>query len=159
MNPTTLSELHIRQAFDADATALSRLICKNAQGLLKPHYSPLQLATFERYYSPEAMLEKEKKQTIFCAEIKGELVGTIGLERDFVVGFYTEVSLVNQGIGSALLDHLENFARKNGLGVIQLSASPVGVAFYERRGWQKLQDITVDYFGVGFDETLMKKAL
>jgi GNAT superfamily N-acetyltransferase len=105
------------------------------------------------------MREKLQKQLIFCAEINNELVGTIALEDDFVVGFYTEVSKVNQGIGSALLDYLENYARAQGLNEIRLSASPVGVHFYERKGWKKIQDMVVDYLGVGFEETLMQKIL
>ncbi|MBS7786971.1 GNAT family N-acetyltransferase [Flavobacterium sp. CYK-55] len=159
MNHQSNSAIQIRRATSADAQKLSRLIDENAQLLLKPHYSALQLEIFLRYYSTQAMHEKLKKQIIFCAEINHQLVGTIALEGDFVVGFYTEVSRVNQGIGSALLDYLENHARTQGLDKIQLSASPVGVHFYERKGWKKMQDIVVDYLGVGFEETLMQKCL
>ena len=159
MNHQPNSALQIRQATSADAQKLSELIDKNAQLLLKPHYSALQLEIFLRYYSTQAMLEKLQKQIIFCAEINNQLVGTIALEGDFVVGFYTEVSRVNQGIGSALLDYLENYARAQGLNEIRLSASPVGVHFYERKGWKKIQDMVVDYLGVGFEETLMQKIL
>ena len=110
MNHPLNSALQIRQATSVDAQKLSELIDKNAQLLLKPHYSALQLEIFLRYYSTQAMLEKLQRQIIFCAEINHQLVGTIALEGDFVVGFYTEVSSINQGIGSALLDYLENYA-------------------------------------------------
>lgn len=159
MNLQPNSALHIRQAKANDASKLSHLIDQNAQLLLKPHYSALQLEIFLRYYSREAIIEKLQKQIIFCAEINNELVGTIALEGDFVVGFYTEVSRVNQGIGSALLSYLENYASHQNLNQIRLSASPVGVQFYERRGWKKIQDMVVDYLGVGFEETLMQKTL
>lgn len=159
MNHQPNSALQIRPATSADAQKLSELIDENAQILLKPHYSELQLKIFLQYYSTQAMLEKLQKQIIFCAEINNQLVGTIALEDDFVVGFYTEVSRVNQGIGSALLDYLENHARAQGLNQIRLSASPVGVHFYERKGWKKVQDMVVDYLGVGFEETLMQKTL
>lgn len=157
MDNPSISALKIRKATATDVQKLSQLIDENAQILLKPHYSELQLEIFLHYYSPEALLEKLNNQIIFCAEINNDLVGTIALEGDMVVGFYTEVSRVNQGIGSALLDYLENYARNIGLKEIQLSASPVGVYFYERKGWQKVKDQVVDYLGVGFEETLMKK--
>lgn len=153
------SKLKIRLATAADAHKLSQLIAQNAQLLLKPHYSEEQLKTFLQYYESEVILEKMTRQTVFCAEIEGEIVGTIALEGKFVMGFYTQTHLVSQGIGTILLKHLEHYAQSQGLSKIWLSASPIGVSFYQNRGWIKVKDFVVDYLGVGFEETLMKKIL
>ncbi len=151
--------LHIRKANQNDAKSLSELICENANLILKPLYNDLQWSVFIQYYSEGVLLQKIETQTIFCAEIDGTTVGTIALDDDFVLGFYTKVTHLKKGIGSLLMIHLENHARENGLKTLQLAASPVGVDFYLKNGWIKIKDINISYLGVDFEETLMKKKL
>ena len=81
------------------------------------------------------------------------------LDGDFVVGFYTRVQQVGQGIGKLLMTHLEEYARDKGFATLQLAASPVGVTFYYKHGWKKVNDVTLEYYGVAFQETLMIKML
>lgn len=149
----------IREASLQDAQQLSDLICENAHALLKPHYSDKQWEIFIKYYSVEAMTEKLQRQAVFCAEADGKIVGTVALEDDWVFGFYTRRQYVNQGIGKRLMTHLEHYARAQGLDTLQLAASPVGLAFYYKHGWQKVRDFTAYHYGVGFEETLMTKSL
>ena len=149
----------IRRAFESDAEELSRLICENAKAMLAPHYSKEQWDIFITYYSPEVIRKKINQQIVFCCELKGKIVGSVALDNDFVVGFYTHLEYLHQGIGTALMNHLEAFASEKSLKEIQLAASPVGLNFYIKNGWQKVKDITIDYYGVGFEETLMVKRL
>ena len=135
------------------------MICENAEAMLKPHYTQQQWEVFITYYSLEEMTEKIKTQAIFCATWNNEIVGTIALTDDFVVGFYTHLSHLNKGIGSKLMKHLEEFALTRNLQEIQLAASPVGLRFYYKNGWEKIKDYILTYFGVGFEETLMVKKL
>nr|WP_295877178.1 GNAT family N-acetyltransferase [uncultured Chitinophaga sp.] len=149
----------IREASLPDAKQLSDLICENALALLKPHYSNEQWDIFIRYYSEQVMTEKLQRQAVFCAEINGEIVGTVALEDNWVFGFYTRLQNVNQGIGKRLMTHLEDYARARGLDTLQLAASPAGLAFYYKHGWQKVKDFTAYHYGIGFEETLMTKSL
>jgi GNAT superfamily N-acetyltransferase len=153
------NKLTIRLAVDNDAESLSQLICTNANAKLRPHYSNDQWYIFKKYYSPEAIRNKMKKQYIFCAQLNGEIVGTIALDEDFVVGFYTRLEYLNQGIGKMLILHLEKFAMAKGLKVIQLAASPEGLSFYYKHRWKKINDITIEHYGIGFKETLMAKQI
>jgi len=154
-----MSSIHIRKAQPSDAGVLSELICENALAFLQPHYSPEQWEIFIRYYSVPVMAEKIASQAVFCAEKEGVIVGTVALDGDFVVGFYTRVQHVSQGIGKLLMTHLEEYARDKGFATLQLAASPVGVTFYYKHGWKKVNDVTLEYYGVAFQETLMIKML
>jgi N-acetylglutamate synthase-like GNAT family acetyltransferase len=154
-----MTRIYIRKATINDAKNLSELICENAQQILKPHYNVEQWNIFIKYYSIEVMTKKIESQVIFCAEKDGEIVGTIALDGDFVVGFYTRLKSMNQGIGKKLINHLENYATNNGLKKLQLAASPEGLVFYYKNGWQKVKDFVIEYYGVGFEETLMIKEL
>lgn len=95
------------------------------------------------------------EQYIFCAEFNGNIVGTIALDKEFIVDFYTRLEYLNQGVGTSIMQHLEKFALDIGLNKIQLAASPEGLSFYYKHGWKKVKDITVEHYGVGFNETLI----
>jgi GNAT superfamily N-acetyltransferase len=152
-------DLQIRRARLTDAAALSELIGETAGKLLKPHYSEEQWNIFIRYYSEADVLEKISQQAVFCAEIDGTIVGTVALADGFVLGFYTRVHHVGQGIGSRVMEYLEEYARGIGLSRLQLASSPVGLAFYYKHGWVKVRDIVAVHYGVGYEETLMEKVL
>jgi GNAT superfamily N-acetyltransferase len=152
-------EIKIRPAYDRDANKLSEMICENARAILLPHYDEKQRTIFIQYYSPEVMREKISRQFVFCAELDGQIIGTIALDKDFVVGFYTRLQNVNQGIGKTMMKFLEDFALMKGLKKIQLAASPEGLSFYHKNGWKKVRDIIIEHYGVGFRETLMVKEL
>ena len=151
--------LLIREAVVEDAEALSQMICENAYALLKPHYSEEQWDVFLKYYSPVVIAEKIKRQTIYCAIDEKTVVGCAGLNQDFVVGFYTRLDKRNLGIGKLLMNYLESQARMKGLKALQLAASPEGLGFYYKNGWEKVRDFETDHYGVQFQETLMVKNL
>lgn len=152
-------QIEIRTAQDNDAEKLSKMIYENAQPVLFPHYNDKQRAIFILYYSPEVMRKKISRQKVFCAELNGEIVCTIALDKDFVGGFYTRLQFINQGIGTIMMQHLEEFALKKGLAEIQLAASPEGLSFYYKNGWKKIRECVIEHYGVGFEETLMSKNL
>lgn len=152
-------EIAIRRAIEHDAPELSQMICANAKIMLAPYYTKQQWDIFITYYSTEALRNKIQQQIIFCAELNGMIVGCVGLDSDFVVGFYTHLNYLNQGIGTRMMKHLEEAALERNLKEIQLAASPVGLHFYLKNGWRKVRDIIIDHYGVEFEETLMAKKL
>lgn len=154
-----MSQIYIRKAEITDAKNLSELICENAQKILKPHYNQKQWEIFSRYYSIESMTDKIKNQVVFCAAHDDEIVGTIALDGNFVVGFYTKLQSMNQGIGKLLITHLEKHAANSGFEKLQLASTPEGLAFYYKNGWQKVKNFMVNHYGVEFEETLMVKEL
>lgn len=149
----------IRRAVARDAETLSHLICENARVTLDPYYTPLQMHTFIRYYAPEVVREKIGRQAVFCALEGDQVIGTVALDGDLVVGFYTKHTHLGRGIGAMLMRDIEAYARAQGIEVIQLTASPVGAAFYYKQGFEKVDDYIFNYLGVDFEETLMRKHL
>lgn len=122
---------------------------------LKQTYS----ASLSEIPTEQALTEKIDNQTVFCAEQDSQILGTIALDKDFVVGFYTRLQNLGQGIGRLLIAHLETYATSKGIGALQLAASPEGLAFYYKNGWEKIKDFIIEYHGVGFEETLMTKKI
>ncbi len=149
----------IQIALPTDADEISNLILQNASFFLKQYYSDQQWIVFLNYYSPTVVLQNIQNQYVFCAKYDGKIVGTIALDKNYVVGFYTHVDFVKHGIGCSLLEHLENFAKKLMYREIILASSPIGKEFYIKYGWEIDEETTVYYQGVGFEETIMKKQI
>lgn len=154
-----ISPLTIRLATSTDADVLSKLILNNAKLFLKPYYSTQQWDVFENYYSVETVEQKILTQKVFCAILNGNIVGTIALDKNYVVGFYTHIDAVKKGVGSTLLHFIENEAKAIGISELFLASSPVGVLFYQKHEWQIVEEIAIEYIGVPFIETIMKKQL
>jgi GNAT superfamily N-acetyltransferase len=152
-------KLFIRSVTKADAKELSELTINNAEMYLKPHYSAEQWNVFIQYYSISVLEDKIERQDVFCACIENEIIGTIALENDFVVGFYTKKGYLGQGVGRHLMNHLEDFARQKGISKIKLAASPIALDFYHQNGWITIKECAIPYMGVDFIETLMDKDL
>ena len=152
-------EIIIRVAETKDAAAISELILENAKATLAAYYSPEQWNVFVQYYNEATVGNKLAGHLFFCAEQNHEIVGVIGLDRNWVVGFYTKATLLNKGIGSILMNYLEDYAQKNGISRLKLASSPVGLEYYYKKGWTKIKEAKLKYLGVEFDETLMEKRL
>lgn len=149
----------VREAVPGDAQAVSKLILENAAATLLDYYSPEQWQVFLKYYDPETVRQKLTNHQYFCAELDNEIIGVIGLDRNWVVGFYTKATMLKKGIGTLLMNHLEEFARKNGIPKLKLASSPVGLEYYYKKGWTKIKEAKLKYLGVEFDETLMGKTI
>ncbi len=149
----------IRPAVAADAEALSHLILENAHELLMPYYNEEQWIAFSKFYSPDEMQKKIAEQRIFCAEVDEQIAGTIALDKNLLVGFYTNIHFLNKGIGKMLMEYIETLTVKEGITELELTASPLAVTFYDKMGWTRIKVNTYYYFGVGFEETLMIKNL
>lgn len=152
-------DISIRKSNINEAIELSELILDNATYFLKPIYTQEQWNVFIQYYSIEAILNKIESQDVFCAIKENKIIGTIALDCNFVVGFYTHIQYLNQGVGKELLFFLENYAKEKGLKKIRLASSPVANGFYEKMGWIVLDVLVFEYLGVGFEEALMEKTL
>lgn len=154
-----MQNLIIRKADFNDAQELSELAIATAKKELKPYYSKEQWDVFVKYYSTKVLITKIEANDVFCACLGNEIVGTIALDKDFVVGFYTKVNHLGKGIGRLLMEYLEEHARSKGLQKIGLAASPIATGFYTKLGWQTVEECNFEYLGIDFLETLMTKNL
>jgi GNAT superfamily N-acetyltransferase len=153
----TIATLTIRPAAEEDARAMSALIRRNADAVLAAHYSPEQLAAWKRYNTPARVRRRIRERATFCAFRAGRLCATIALRETELVGFYVSPGARGQGIGKALLAHLEAFAASSGINALHLTATPAALDFYLQNGWRAEHAVVVSILGVDFHETFMSK--
>lgn len=152
-------QIKIRHSLPEDAELLSDLIMENSRVNLLAHYNEEQWKAFNKYYSAKNLSEKLIEWEMYCAMLEDKIVGTIALHKNFIVGFYTRLGYQGKGIGRILMKFMEGIAISKGFKEIQLAASPEGLSFYYKNGWEKIKDTTFFYFDEPFEETLMKKKL
>lgn len=128
--------LQIRPYRSTDAEAVSAIIRRTMQISNSADYSPERLQPLIDYFSPAKVEQINRSRTCLVAEANGQLVATAALEEDEVVTFFVLPAEQGRGIGSALLQRLEAYARNQGIAELRLDASLTGAPFYARHGFQ-----------------------
>lgn len=151
--------IKIRAAELNDAKHLSKLIQENAIVILSEFYTDEQMKAFLEYYNTSRMQERIINQNVFCAVQEDVIVGTIALDNEFLVGFYTRIENLRQGIGHLMMTFVEEYAKSKGLTELFLTSSPFAEKFYLKNGWTSIKAEVYQYCGVDFAETLMSKKI
>ena len=128
----------IRPADQTDAEAITMLIRRTLRVSNAADYSVSEINRVYAGFSRERVLARIRSQDVFVAEIDGEIVGTVAYARGQLWALFVSPERQRLGLGTLLVDHIEDFARQRGLEKLELSASLTGVEFYERLGYQRL---------------------
>jgi GNAT superfamily N-acetyltransferase len=177
INPT------LRKATLADVPELQALIARSARGLSTADYRHSQIeGALKGAFGVDTQLLTD--QTYYVVEEAGQCIGCGGwsfratlfggdarAERDStpldpktqaakIRAFFVDPSHARRGIGSLLLEHCENEARRLGFSQVELMATLPGAKLYAARGYV---GAALVHFDVGSGETIefipMRKAL
>jgi len=151
--------MQIKEANINDVRKISYLIKKNTDKVKENNYTNEQITVWKNYNSPAAIKKSLFERKIFCAFQNDKLVGTIGLEENEVVGLYVSFNKRGQGIGRALLRHLEEYANNRNIQELTLCATPSALNFYKNNGYEVEKEVVVKISGVAFYETRMTKKI
>jgi len=142
-----MNELAFRTATVADLPAMLRLLADDdiaqARGGYGAEVTPAAAAAFRD-------IERDPSNELWIGESDGELVAMLqltlipglsrgGMRRALVEAVRVRADRRSQGVGAALMRHVEERARAAGCGLIQLTTDRQRLAahrFYERLGYQ-----------------------
>jgi GNAT superfamily N-acetyltransferase len=141
----------IRIFAPGDLVAVQRLIGHTIDSSYRGVYPERAIRFFRQFHSAEAILARHRDGTMLVVERRGEVVGTGALVEREITGVFVRPDLQGQGIGWRVMDRLEAVASAAGHRSVSLSVSLPSRAFYERRGYEVLEALSVD---VGAGETL-----
>jgi GNAT superfamily N-acetyltransferase len=127
----------IRAFEPRDAEAVSALIRHTMRTTNVDDYPLERLQPLMDYFSPEKVLLLSGERCCLVAEVDGEVVGTVALEEAELCTFFIHPDYQRMGIGSQLLTAIEGVAVAAEIKAIHTDASLTGVAFYEKRGYQR----------------------
>lgn len=134
--------LNIRRARQEDKEAIWRVHGEAIRETCAGHYPPEVIEIWAGRLRSEKYAEAIDKYEFFVAEEDGVIVGygELGQEAGEIQGLY--VSPAGRGVGRKLLSKLEETARAHGLKSLSLTSSLNAVRFYERAGFEAVEELT-----------------
>lgn len=145
--------MEIREATPADAEAVREIHAESIRGLGPGAYSEEQVEAWAAgCESADYTVGIESAENRFVVAEDGEELhgfGTLSFDAPEeyeasvdgeVTGVYVRPSSARNGVGSAILDDVERYARERGVRTLGLSASLNAVPFYEARGYDRIRE-------------------
>jgi N-acetylglutamate synthase-like GNAT family acetyltransferase len=131
----------IRNAKNADAPAISRLIIGTLRVSNARDYSPEVINNVEQSFSPQAILQLLTQRQVLVATIDSHVVATASLDQDVVRSVFVEPACQGKGIGSQLMTSIQSIAKTNGLDLLRVPSSITAEGFYASLGFEKIRDV------------------
>ncbi len=154
--------LSIRVAVDDDATAIWRVHTAAIRRTCAGHYPPEVIAAWVERLKPESYRGVLRRGGVVIAEDDAQVVGfgQIDLPNGEIQAVYVAPEAQGQGVGAALLAHLEQLASGQGTSRLTLKATINAECFYAARGWRTIgRDVHKITQQVGLKCIAMEKQL
>lgn len=136
------SALAIRRARPADAVAIARLFHNTVHRVNARDYRPDQLRAWAPRVYPEGFWKRRLRRwrVVVAVDASGLLVGFAELDASGAIGcLYVHHERQRQGIGAALLRHLERQARRAGIRRLGADASVTALPLFRALGFHTVR--------------------
>jgi GNAT superfamily N-acetyltransferase len=152
--------LKIRVVRADDAAAIIEVFRSSVRNIARRDYTQDQILAWAPDEIDIAGWEGYATRRAFIAEDEKGAAGFADLEDDGHVDMmYVHARCQGKGVASALLSHLELVARSMGIQELYTEASITARLFFERRGFQLVEQQIVSIRGQNFINFRMKKRL
>jgi putative acetyltransferase len=136
--------IRVRQAAQEDREAISSVYVSAIRELAKTHYTAEQIEAWVGSRRPEYSQSTIEAGRTYVAEYEGQIAGygIIELETEQVQAVYVSPDHARKGIGTAVLQALEQAAVLAGIVTVRLTASLNAVGFYQKAGYLEVARTT-----------------
>jgi N-acetylglutamate synthase-like GNAT family acetyltransferase len=130
----------IRRAISSDADGISSMIVRALRETNNRDYPPHVIAAVAENFSPERVATLLTTRQVYVAVVDGAIVGTASLDGGAIRSVYVDPVYQRRGIGTQLMDILENTAREQSIAAIGVPSSITAEGFYRKRGYVFVRD-------------------
>ena len=151
----------IRRATAADAPALAELYRGTIHAVNSRDYNAEQVAVWAgRSQRLDSLLKRIEEQYFLVAEEDGLLTGFGSITATgFLDMLFVHKDHQGQGIANALVDMLESYAVRNDALLLSADVSITARPFFEKKGFEVVQEQQVEVDGVLLTNFKMRKDL
>ena len=107
-------------------------------------------------FSPNFLIELSKEREFFVAIENSKIIGTITIINDYIGTVFVTPEYHCKGIGTKLMETIENLAKERKIEKLRLQSSINAVNFYEKLGYKKGEQSQSEEYGIIYE---MSKAL
>ncbi|MBD3328633.1 GNAT family N-acetyltransferase [Candidatus Peregrinibacteria bacterium] len=137
--------IRIRKFRQRDAQELSALICNTLRLINIRDYSEETIEKMCIHFSPEKLTKIAKDRVCFVAVNENRIIGTASLKDNIILTVFVDAEIQGKGIGSKLINKVENLALKNGYKKVKVPSSLTSVKFYEKLGYSQVEQTDSDF--------------
>lgn len=148
--------IEIREFKDQDALEASDLIRKTLSEENSKFYPVSVIKFMVNEFTPRFLVELSKEREFFVAIEKSKILGTITLIKDYIGTVFVNPDYHGKGIGTKLMEAIENLAKERKIEELRLNSSINAVDFYEKLCYKKGEQSQSEEYGVTYE---MRKAL
>lgn len=152
----------IREYRDADIPIVARLYYDTVVNVNARDYTSEQIAAWSPAVWPDTFWRERfaGAYKVFIAEIGTKIVGFSEYHADgHVDTFYVHHEHQGQGIGTRLMQRIEEEAAKTGVRKLYLEASITGRPRFAAMGFSVVREFTKEHRGAVFHQAMMEKEL
>jgi putative acetyltransferase len=133
----------IRRASMKDRKAVLKVHASSIRGICKSHYSEEEIKVWLEVARSKSAKPIPDSYIVLVAEEGREVVGfaMLDVDKKEVTSLYVHAEHGSQGIGSSLLNKLEDEAREKGINSLQLRSTLNALSFYEEAGYEAKETI------------------
>ncbi len=131
--------MRIRKFKKEDAKSVSNIIRKCLKEVNIKEYSKKVIISLCNFFTPALIISNSKNRTIYVVTEKGKVIGTASLKGDTVYTVFVNPKIHRKGVGSKLMDKVEELAKKKGHKTVKVPSSFGAFEFYKRRGYKKVK--------------------
>ncbi|TDM08618.1 MAG: GNAT family N-acetyltransferase [Ideonella sp. MAG2] len=140
MNAKSLTSVSIRRAHQGDAASLYAIHQRSVNAFCAANYSEEHLAEWFLGRSEAIYQDSLHAGRIWLAEAGGRVLGFVEATRGEVTLLFVRPEASGQCVGQQLLEHGVRLAAAEGPGLVTVIATKNAVSFYERHGFQSVED-------------------
>jgi GNAT superfamily N-acetyltransferase len=111
----------------------------------------------QAHYTMDWIRKQMQSSYFIVALIEGKVVGTGSLDGDEIKAVFADPGHQRRGIGRAMMENLEEYARTMGLKEVMLKSSITAYDFYKRLGYRLVEELSEELLGDSVFTYLMKK--
>lgn len=133
----------IRTAQRTDKEALWLIRLRAIREVARHYYSPFELEQWAGSITPEYYDRAFERRELVVADYRGAVIGFGQLDRahGFIEAIYVSPDCLRRGIGTRLLNALEQAAEEQGAALLRLCSSLNALPFYERAGYKAQMNV------------------
>lgn len=155
--------MEIRKATESDAKEVSELIANTVVEVNSKFYKQDVIDFWLRNNTPEKVKDKinDYHKSPFVLIVDDVIIGylSVTLDESKIGSLYIKTTALGKGYGKMLLLYAEEFAKSNGVKILELDSSISAVSFYESQGYIVIKKFIKVIDGVKNPKIVMNKVL
>jgi N-acetylglutamate synthase-like GNAT family acetyltransferase len=154
-----MSEPHIRPLVAVDIPQVIECIHMASKANLPDYPNDFIDYLNNTHYTQDWLETQLKEREFFVAELDNKIVGVVSAKQNEIVNMFVHINYQNLGVGSRLMQKIEDYLKENGFTSLTLSCNLTSKQFYLNRGYNLIARKFESYMEYDIESFDMEKIL